>query len=359
MGMRQKLVDQVKNRHSATPDHVESAGSGRRLIPTGSTILNLCLSDRDEGGFPTGKIVNLVGDSSSGKTIVALSVFAEMSQDPAFDEYEFVYDDVEAANEFPMETLFGKKAAERIRGPGKDGDEPSDTVQQFRANIVRLIREGRPFVYVLDSLDALTCDEERDKVDANMDAMESGRKVAGTYGVDKPKLLTQILRLIVRDISRTDSLVIIVSQTRDNLNPMSMEKKTRSGGRALKFYSTYEIWTAVGQKIKRKDRVVGMQCLFKVKKNKVTGKYREGTFPIYYSYGVDDISSCADFLVEAKVWKESRQIEAPPFGTFKTRQALLNAVEEEGWEKALRKLVAKEWLRIEESIKMERKPKYA
>ncbi|HDN17641.1 MAG TPA: hypothetical protein ENF41_01155, partial [Candidatus Bathyarchaeota archaeon] len=119
-------------------------------LPTGCTVLNLALSDRVDGGFGMGKIANVIGDSSSGKSILALSVFAECAHNEAFSDYRLIYDEPEQACEFDIERLFGVKTKERIEPPAVDDEGLplcSETVQDFHANIHKALDDGRPFVY--------------------------------------------------------------------------------------------------------------------------------------------------------------------------------------------------------------------
>lgn len=354
-----KIVKQIKNRSKRreieTIEEIE-------LIPTPSTLFNLACSDNPHGGLRSGRMINLIGDSSSGKSIFALSIFALMNQYKRFREYRFIYDDVENANSFNMQYLFGKKTADRIEAPtiDKEGDEcPSNTIEDFHCNISDAIDQGSPFVYVLDSFDALDSDQDIEKVEKMRKARKKGKKEAGSYGLSKARKSSEILRNIVSDIKKTESILIIISQTRDNINPLSFEKKSRSGGKALKFYATHEIWLAMARKLKKKDKIIGNQVKAKISKNKITGKIREISFPIFYDYGVDDIQSCIDFLTTEKIWKKNKlTINAKHFKVKATQAKLIKHIEKNNLEKKLRKLVGKEWNKIEESLKLNRKPRF-
>lgn len=336
---KEKIKPKVKE--SINPDN---------LIPTSSTLLNCACSDNPTGGYGIGKLVNLIGDSSSGKTLLGLSCFAEMAMFKKFDEYAFIYDDVEAALEFNLDYLFGSDVSDRI-----DMSITSDTIQDFYSNITRTIKEGRPFVYILDSLDALTSIEEMKRADAYANDKE---KEKGSYKMEKAKMLTEILRVIARDIKRIEALIIIVSQTRDNVG-FGYATKSRSGGRALKFYSSHEMWLSVLKSVKKKDRVIGVNTEAKVSKNKLTGKVRNVEFPIYYDYGVDDIAANVDFLVKEGTWKKNKLIiQASDFGIEETKDKLVRKIENDSLELDLQSLVGEVWNNIEEEIRLQRKPKY-
>lgn len=362
---KSKLDDaaaQVSRRANTPRDTTVSGGS---LVPTGSTLLDLALSDSSDGGFGTGKMANIIGDSSAGKTFLCLSCLAEMANLSEFDDYRFIFDDVEAANEFDMEYLFGKQAASRIEPPGwesVDGDRMpvySGTVEEFHANVQEAIDEGKSFVYVLDSMDALTSEDEVEKTAKHLDAVRKGTKTTGSYGMGKAKGNSAILRQIIRELKKGRSLVLIISQTRDNIDPMSFEKKTRSGGRALKFYATHEIWMAVVKKLKSKERIIGVQVRVRVKKNKLTGKERQVDFSIYYDYGIDDIGSCIDYLIQEKFFQTDKQsILIEEWGFKGSPKSLIKFIEDNSKEAEFKKMVGDYWRGVEESLKLGRKRKY-
>ena len=361
MPRTQGIVEQVK---ATSKKKIEAEETPKGLIPLGSSLFNLACSDSTEGGFSIGKMVNLIGDSSSGKSFIALSIFGEMGISEEFDDYRFIYDDVEAACEFDIVKLFGQKTLDRLEPPGEldEEGEPiySDTIEAFETNITDILTEGKPFIYVLDSFDALDAEADQKKAAEEHDARKKGKEVKGSYGMAKPKKIGEILRRICRKLKKTKSLLIIVSQTRDDINPMTFTKKTRSGGRALKFYATHEIWTAVAKKLTKKERMVGMVCKAKISKNKLTGKHREVEFPIYYEYGIDDIGSCIDFLVKEGKWGKSGtkiKTDNNALGTA-TREKLIKMIEDKGLEPKLRKSVGKLWHEIEDGIKLNRKKKY-
>ena len=347
---------EVKNLHE-TPS--------KFLLSTGNTLMNLALSDSTEGGYHAGKMVNLIGDSSSGKTILALTMLAEANLHPKMKEYDLIFDDVESALEIDIEALFGKSLAKRIIY------KKSNTIEDFYGAIYNQIVSGKPFIWVLDSFDALTSRDEqrraaefgkqesqRDEEEDNLDDVE---KAKGSWKTEKPKMASEIFRVITGEIKKTDSFVMVISQTRDNLGFGAMfTPKTRSGGKALKFYATHEIWLATGKSHKKLSRTIGSDCMVKVTKNKITGKRREIIFPIYYDYGVDSIESCINFLINEKHWKSSGgKVYAPEFASTQlTIVNLVKMIEDENKSNRLHILVGEVWNEIEDKIKLNRKPKY-
>jgi recombination protein RecA len=361
---RASLVEQVVSH--AENDTPAAPEPDRLFVPTGSALLNLALSDRADGGYLTGKIVNVIGDSSSGKTFLCLTTLAETAHTPAFDDYLLIYDDAEAASEFNIEKLFGSKTASRILPPSLDPEEPghSHTMLDFQSNIRRLLRGDKPFIYIQDSFDALTTDEELKHAAENQRLHDAGKDAKGTMGMNKAAQASVLLRLIAADLKRTQSLVVIISQTRDNIDVLSFQRKTRAGGKALYFYCSAELWLGVAQKlsikVNDKNRNIGVLSRIKISKNKYNGKVREIDLPVLYDYGCDDIGACIDFLVSEGHWSKNANggITAGEFGLTATRTKLLDIVDDKGLVGKLHELTETVWLAIEEKIKSGRKPKY-
>lgn len=357
------VARQVERRNSKSQRRGARSDEPKSFLPSGSILLNLALSGKWNGGWAIGRIANLIGDSSSGKSFIALTMLAELANHSRFDNYRLIYDDVEAANNFDMVKLFGSATAERIEAPSYDDDEPiySDTIQDWQHHIHDALDRNGPFVYILDSFDALTSQEEQDKVKEVAKARKKGKavKITGSYKMEKAKIISEILREIKRRLKNAESSVIVISQTRDNINPMSFNKKTRSGGRALKFYSSHELWTAEAGKVIRRDLTVGIKSKIKITKNKITGLVRSIELPIYYDYGVDDITANIRWLVDNGFWRIKKQtIHARGLNLTCTMGKLVHAIESKGLEKKLGRIVGKCWHRQEELAKVARKPKY-
>ena len=218
------------------------------------------------------------------------------------------------------------------------------------------LRKKKPFIYVLDSFDAVDADADREKIEDAMKKREKGKDSSGSYGTAKARKASDILRNIRLEIKKSNSLLIIVSQIRDNLNAGNFgSKKTRSGGRALKHYSWHELWLYLG----KKERVIGVESMPKLGKNRETGKYRDGIFPIYYDLGIDDIGANIDFLLTEKFWEKGKQtINAGELDFSGTKAKLIEHIENNNLEIELQKCVQKCWTEIEESLKLNRKRRF-
>ena len=331
------------------------------LIPSGSTLLNLAQSGTPHGCWGRGKICNIVGDSHSGKTLLALTCLAEVANDSKFDEFKLIYDDVEHALEFDIRAMFGKKAAKRIQPPKGTKNSPvySDTVQDLQVRLFRLTEETAPFIYVLDSLDALTSKQEQLKFEKTVKAEEKGKEAAGDYALSTPKMMSQLLRIMKAKLKTSDSLFMVISQTRDVINPISFIKKTRSGGRALKFYSSHIIWLANAGKIKKiveeKSYTIGNNIKIESTKSKITGKVR--TFPMrtYYDYGIDDIGCCVDWMCSMGFWgkrKNSLIVPSLPLRPATKIQLITQIELEQGMHSEMVKQVFLAWESIEEQLRL-------
>lgn len=334
------------------------------LLSTGSTLLNLALTGRPEGGYVKGKYFFLVGDSRSGKTFLSMTCMAEAAKNPEFKDYELVYDNVEDGMLMEVAKFFGRSTAKRLRPPRKDkhGDPVfSSTIEDFYYHVDDLVHKGKPFIYVLDSMDALTSADEEKKFEEQKEAARRGKKVVGSYGDGKAKKNSAGLRKLLRGLRKTGSILIIVSQTRDALNAMFGETKTRSGGRALRFYATAEFWSSVVGSVKKtvrgKSRKVGSYVKVQFKKNRLTGREDTVTLAFYPSVGLDDVGSCVDFLVEEGFWKAMNGvIKAEGIGIEGHRDKVIERCEER-WTDFL-ELVEGEWQALAEEQAIRRKTRY-
>lgn len=306
-----EIKSQMKKKSKSKKEQKITPGM---FLSTGSTLVNLACTNRPEGGFVKGNYFFFVGDSASGKTWLSLTCFAEANINSHFDDYRFIYDNGEARSKLiDLERYFGAQTTERIEPPCWEGDKESasETVQEFYYNLKAALEEDQPCIYVLDSENSLTSQGEKKKGDEARKAFEQGKETAGSYGDGKAKVHSEQLRQMMRPLEDTGSILVMISQTRDNINPMSFETKTRSGGRALRFYAALEMWTAVKSKIyktvKGTKRQIGINVEVRIKKNSITGRERSVVIPIYNGHGIDDVGSCVDYLLTEKHWSKSGQ----------------------------------------------------
>lgn len=301
-------------------------------------------------------------------TWLSMTCLAEAAINKDFDDYRFIFDDVEGGAQMDIEYYFGKAVAARMEPPSYKGKTPvySDTVESFYFHVDDAIKGDRPFIYILDSQDSLVSRASKKKFGEHKKASEEGDEMVGSYGDGKAKYHSENLRHIIAGLKKTGSILIIIGQTRDNMG-FGFEKKTRSGGKALRFYATTEIWTSVLGKLKKmvrgRERTVGALCLAEVKKNRFTGKVgkdRAVTIPIYYNLGIDDVGSCVDYLIAEKHWKKTEKIiDADDILFEGSRNQVVAYIEEEGLEDKVRKIVAEVWKTVEQECSPERKRRYS
>jgi len=331
-------------------------------VNTGSSLLNLECSGDVRGGYKLGKMLNFVGDSSAGKSYFQLTMLALASYNKHFDSYAKYYDEPEEADEFNKVKLFGAKAAQSIVSPY--GNRGSNKLEEFYYTMDGLLDKEKPFLYVLDSLDALSTMAEEELFDENKTNFLKGKEAKGSYGGGQAKLTSSSLRQIVDRLKMTKSLLVVVSQTRDNIG-IGFAKKIRSGGNALKFYSSYEIWSSVAQRLKKSirgiDRNIGQIVRLKITKNKVTGRqYTEIDVPILYGYGIDDIGSMVDWLVKENVWKkDSTSINAPELSDKKfKRSELIKFIEENDKVEMIKDIVQVAWDEVDALCRADRSKQF-
>lgn len=367
-------VDQVRRRaQKPTVIPVEKTIDRNRLIPSGSTLQNLACSDSIYGAFLEGTMVNIIGDSGSGKTLAALEVLAQCALLSRFDEWDFIFDDIEGSNEFDMAKQFGRKVADRLQAPPNG---TSNTIEEFKLNVITAIRGERPCIYICDSFDALSDAKELERTEAQL----SGKELKGTYGMAKPKMASELFRICVRELKESRSLLIIISQVRENIDPMSFKRFNRNGGKALDFYAIHKMWLGNIGTLREKERTVGHAVRVKNDKNKLNGKEREIDYDIISGYGIDDIGSMVDFMIAEKFWtkkekdgpkKEEKTIKkgqakkdkqgvyhTGELGVVGKRETIINFVEENNLQRKLRAMVGDAWKEIEDSIKPNRTAKY-
>lgn len=337
-------------------------------LSTGSTLLNLACTGKPDAGFLAGKIIYLVGDSTSGKTFLSMTCCAEAVRNETFKNHRIIYDNIEDGMLLDTDRLFGEIVGDRIEPPASTEDGPvfSSTIESFYYHVDDAVDNGKPFIYILDSMDGLDSDAADSKFTQLKKAHfrqkgEAAEKIAGSYGDNKAKINSQGLRRALKGLRDTNSILIIISQTRDSLSGYG--GKTHSGGRALKFYATLEIWSSVVNPIKKevadKDREIGVRVKLEVKKNRITGRRSAVQVDIYPEYGIDDTGSLVDFLVEEGFWKITGRTIDTGLGVVGSRDKVIRKLEENNLLPKVKEQAGECWQSIIEACSLKRKPRYA
>lgn len=324
----------------APPASYFASGSdkdGLRFVSTGCMVVDEALG----GGAVLGRVLNIVGDKSAGKTLLAMELCANFLRDYAKDGGWCRYAEAEAAFDKPYAGALGIPIEQIIFNPD---DKPLETVEELYDDLVGHLDKfkGKPGLYIIDSLDALS------------DEAEMGRDFnEGSYGGAKPKAIGKLFRLLVGRMEEQGVLFVVVSQIRDKLNVTFGETKTRSGGRALDFYASQIMWLAELSKEKKTidgiDRIVGVNVEAYVKKNKVGLPFRRARYPVLFGYGVDDLTAGVQWLVDNKREHLLAELGLSKSG-YKVKMANLRnkgGAEVAEMRQTLTTLIHREWAAIE------------
>lgn len=271
--------------------------------PTGCLLLDLVVGGGEGLGFPYGRMVNIIGDSSSGKTFLAWETLAANFYKYK-DKLKWNYDDSETGNTFNTKELYGVDLLNHERHFGVS----SDLVEEMDGNTSLFLDEiksvNQKGIYVVDSLDGLS-DSDKEAQEKQFKTMATTGKAkdgSGSYNTGTASHLSkQYFRTKAGKLDKKNVLLLIISQVRENLNAGLFGKKHyRAGGKAMDFYAHTCLWLYNVKKIKRADRVVGVLVRAKAEKSKTPRPYRECTFSIYFDYGVDDIGTSIDYLFDLR-----------------------------------------------------------
>lgn len=328
-------------------------------LRTGITLLDLVLN----GGYPLGTINNIVGDTSSGKTFIAIEYIAFLKSIFG-DKIKFYYDDCEGGFSFDTKAMYGLEII-------PDDQIPSNTVEDMAVNLnsqMDKLKKEESLIYVVDSLDGLSSEAERKRDIERQKAIESGKEYdKGTYAMEKQKFMSEFFRLRAGEIKHENVIQIVISQVRHNIGVMFGEKYVRSGGKALDFYCWSALWLAVAEKIKKKDRIIGVTIKAKTKKIKAGQPFRECFLNLLFDYGIDNVSSNIDFLYDLKdktgklktIKKREDKKKLKWDEEEYTRTGLIKHIEDNDLEDELEKRVIEKWDSLEDLISSkERKKKW-
>lgn len=289
------------------------------FIHTGSVNLNLAASQKGvDGGWARGRVINVVGDGSSGKTLLALEFcaycFYKLAKVswyklwPKPKKINIVYFNKENVMDFPVEKMYGQKFYDAVDW------RYINTVEEFGHDFFKLIsthKKGEALIVIVDSWDALDSAEDLAKFEKQLSKPkfsavgEDGKKETGSYNLGKQKYASQrFFRKVCDAMIGKDITLMIISQVRKRIGVTFGETQYRAGGDALNFYTHQVCWVAEKQKLHRQSLGIkityGIKVRARFKRSKVAKPFREAEFDIIFDYGIDDVRSMAENLFGPK-----------------------------------------------------------
>ena len=249
------------------------------VIPSGSLTLDMALGIN---GYPKGRVVEIYGPESSGKTTLAIHAIAEAQKNggiAAFIDAEHAFDQFYAKN-------LGVDIANLLISQPDNGEQALEIADN-------LIRSGAIDIIVIDSVAALT---PRAEIEGEMGDSQMGLQA---------RLMSKALRKLTGSINKAGCCCIFINQLRDKIGVMFGNPETTTGGNALKFYSSVRVDIRRSSQIKDGDKILGNRVKVKIVKNKMAPPFKRAEFDVMYGKGISKVGEIIDIGVELNILKKS------------------------------------------------------
>jgi RecA/RadA recombinase len=351
---KKKAIDILED---AVEDAITSTNLPSPNLSLGSDLLDLFVSGTVGKAVSAGSFLWFHGSSGSGKSFHAKVVLAEAANNPAYADHRFVIFDGENGSNFDCEKFFGRKLASKLESlEAASLDHLYDALD----TIVE-----KPAVIVVDSWDSWLTAAAAKKLAEDKKKRSEDKDPEGDYGMDHGKVHSRRLRELIPKLAKTNSIIIGISQHRDNVNKNNAysPKDVVPGGRALKFWAHVELEMTVSRKItKEVNKIVtpiGDTITVKVNKNRVNGLRLTLDEDFYPTVGIDNIGSTLNWLVENKYLSiAGGRYKLPFFEAGYFRDAVIAKIEAENQEENLRKLLGEGYSDYMSQVTVQRKSKY-